>query len=89
MKRKKPEKEKQRKPGQAPDGPAPKWQERKVQDRVGPRDEEKFVSSQTIVAPIQTVSRRKSHFLMVRKEPQVQRLKKKFARNVMREDDEE
>ena len=32
-----------------------------------------------------TWSRRKSCFLMVRKEPQVQRLKKIFARNVMRE----
>ena len=58
---------------------------RKVQDRVGPRDEEKFAYPQTIVAPTLTVSRRKSHFLMVRKEPQVQRLKKIFARNVMRE----
>ena len=48
---------------------------KKVQNRVGPRDEEKFVYPQTVVAPTQTVSRRKSRILMVRKEPQVQRLK--------------
>ena len=84
IKKKKLEREKQRKPGQAPDWPAAKWQERKVQDRVGPRDEEKFVYPQTIVARTQTVSRRKSHFFMVRKEPHwVQRSKKIFARNVI------